>query len=138
LVASVRDVIARHDESERPFDELDHHLRGDRACQPRGAVWHACAQGAIDCEAFVLLPWRVEGTPRVRVRAIPPQCVASLVYRGDQDFTRAYRAIRAWIAACPVEITGPKCELYLEEGGREVESVTEIQFPIAAVPRTIH
>jgi effector-binding domain-containing protein len=50
----------------------------------------------------------------------------------------AYHAIRAWIAAGAAEIAGPKCEIYLEDGGRDQESVTEIQFPIAAVPETIH
>jgi len=138
LVASVRDVVARHDESERLFDELEHHLPGRRAHRQRGAIWHGCAQGSIDCEAFVFLPARVDGTSRVRVREMPPQRVASLVYRGDQDFVPAYHAIRAWMAACPVEVAGPKREIYLEEGGRDAESVTEIQFPIAAVPETVH
>jgi DNA-binding transcriptional MerR regulator len=138
LVASVRDVVARHDESERLFDELDHHLPGRRAHGQRGAIWHACAEGAVDCEAVVFLPSRVDGTSRVRVREIPGQRVASLVYRGDGDFMPAYHAIRAWIAAGAAEIAGPKCEIYLEDGGRDQESVTEIQFPIAAVPETIH
>jgi len=138
LVASVRDVIASHDESERLFEELDRHTGSRTVSRQRGAVWHACEADAIDCEALVFLRSRVEGNGRVRVYEVAAHSVASLIYRGEDDFMRPYRAIRTWIAASGVEIVGPKREVYLDEGGRDVESITEIQFPIAVEPEHVH
>jgi effector-binding domain-containing protein len=79
----------------------------------------------------------VEGSARVRVYEVPAHSVASLVYRGDTEFLGAFRAIRAWTAAGGLEAVGPKREIYLEEGGPAVESVTEIQLPIASDPRGV-
>src|SRR5262249_15718487 len=138
LVASIRDTIASHEESERLFEELDHYTRGVRGRRERGAVWHVCAAGSIDCEALVLLPWRVEGTARVRVYEVPAHTVAPLVYRAAHEFARACRAIRVWTAAGDLEAVGPKREIYLEEGGPGVESVTEIQLPIAGGPVSLN
>jgi DNA-binding transcriptional MerR regulator len=137
LVASVRRTVAGHEESEGLFDELHHHIGGRPGHRPRGAVWHACADRAIDCEAFVFLPSRVAGDARVRVYEMPAHRAASLVYRGEEDFPRAYHAIRAWLDAAPVEVVGPKREIFLEEGNPSAESVTEIQFPIAAFPAEV-
>lgn len=132
LVASVRETVACHDESERLFDELDHHMGRRHHRSQRAAIWHACADGAIDCEALVFLPARVAATRRVRVYELPAHRVASLVYRGDVDFMPAYRAMRAWIGASGVDVIGPKREIFLDDGhGGRRESVTEIQFPIA-------
>lgn len=131
LVASLRDRVTSYGESERLFDELEQHTGGRRARQPRGAVWHECAEGAIDCEALVFLRTRVEASARVRVYEMPAHRVASLVYRGDSDYLPAYRAIRTWLTAGSAEVVGPKREIYLEDGGQDAESVTEIQFPIA-------
>ena len=129
-MASVRDTVGSHEESEDLFTELRHHL-GDRAGpEPRGAVWHACAEGAVDCEAFVILASRAAGGGRMRVYEMPAHRVASLVYRGDEDYLGAYRAIRAWLEAAAVAVVGPKREVFLEEGRGHTESVTEIQFPI--------
>jgi len=137
LVASVRDTLASYEESARLFDELDHYAGGGRKRRERGAVWHACGGGAIDCEALVFLPSpvAVRGRGRVRVYELPPQRVASLVYRGESDFLQAYRAMQAWIGTSGVAVVGPKREVYLEEGGPDAESVTEIQFPIAGAGR---
>lgn len=137
LVASVRDTITTHDECQRLFEELDRHAGGRRERRQRGAVWHACEEGAIDCEAFEFLPSRVDDNGRVRVYEMPADCVASLVYRGDADFMSAFRAIRSWIVASGVEIVGPKREIYLDDG-HGGESVTEIQFPIAAGRGAVH
>jgi DNA-binding transcriptional MerR regulator len=86
LVASVRRTVAGHEESEGLFDELHHHIGGRPGHRPRGAVWHACADRAIDCEAFVFLPSRVAGDARVRVYEMPAHRAASLVYRGKRIF----------------------------------------------------
>jgi DNA-binding transcriptional MerR regulator len=134
LVASIRESIASHEESERLFDELGYYTRGARGRRQSGAVWHVCSPGSIDCEALVVLPSRVEGSARVRVYEVPAHSVASLVYRGDTEFLGAFRAICAWTAAGGLEAVGPKREIYLEEGGPGVESVTEIQLPIASEP----
>jgi DNA-binding transcriptional MerR regulator len=127
LIASVRDTLASHDESERLFAELEHQAPGHRQ---RGAIWHACAEGVIDCEAFVFLPSRVDGRGRVRVYELPAQRFASLVYRGDTEYMRAFRAVHTWLAASGSAAAGPKREIYLREAGPGTESVTEIQFPI--------
>ena len=123
-VASVRATLASHDDCDGLFDELGRHVRGPR--MQRGAIWHTCARGTIDCEAFALLPARIAPRGRVVVRQLPAQRVAALVYRGDTDYLPAYRAMRTWIAESGLAITGPKRELFL----RGEQSVTEIQFPI--------
>jgi DNA-binding transcriptional MerR regulator len=130
FIASVRGMLSSHEECARLFDELDRETGGHSRRQERGAIWHACTEGVVDCEAFVVLPSRSAGADRVRVRHLPAQRVASLVYRGDREYLPAYRAMRSWLAVCGEEIVGPKRELYLESGGPDTESVTEIQFPI--------
>jgi DNA-binding transcriptional MerR regulator len=132
LVASLRATLASHDECERLFEELERRSGGPGRRRQRGAIWHACAERAVDCEAFVFLRSPVDCDGAVRAHELPAQRVASLVYRGDEDYLAAYRALRAWIAAGGVEVVGPKREIFLEEAGTEAESVTEIQFPIAA------
>jgi DNA-binding transcriptional MerR regulator len=129
LVASVRARLRSYDECERLFDELAHAVGPQRR---RGALWHECAEGAVDCEAFVLLPASVPVSGRVRVHELPAQRVASLVYRGDTEFLPAYRAMRTWLSVSGASLSGPKRELFLAEAGGASPSVTEVQFPIAA------
>jgi len=132
LVASVRDVIASHDECERLFEELEFEIGAERHPRlERGAIWHGCADGTIDCEAFVVLAAPLHRKGRVRVRELPRHRIASLVYRGDAGYPRAYRELRSWLAVSGVEVVGPKREMFLAEGGDADEPVTEIQFPIA-------
>jgi DNA-binding transcriptional MerR regulator len=135
LVASVRQKIGSHDEYERLFEELDRHAGRKRQKGQRGAIWHACARRTIDCEVFEFVPSALEGSDCVHIYATPGHCVASLVYRGSKDFMTAYRIIRAWLAATGMEVIGPKREIFLEEGIRDDESVTEIQFPISLPDR---
>ena len=125
-VASIRRKLAAHDDCDGLFDELDRHVRGRRAHRQRGAIWHTCAAGEIDCEAYEVLPARIAPTDRIAVRELPAQRVASLVYRGDTDYLPAYRVMRSWIARSELAITGPKREVFL----RSAQSVTEIQFPV--------
>jgi DNA-binding transcriptional MerR regulator len=138
LVASVRDTIRTHEECERLFEELDRHTTGHRQRRPRGAVWHACRNGAIDCEVFEFLPKPLESKGSLRVHEMPASHVASLIYHGDKDYMSAYHAIRSWIAASGIEIAGPKRELYLDSGSEDGESVTEIQFPLASGIDSVH
>ena len=63
-------------------------------------------------------------TGRVRMYETASRRVASLVYHGDANYPAAFHAVRVWMAASRVAMTGPKCELFLEPG------VTDIQFPI--------
>jgi len=125
-VASLRGTLGAHDDCEPLLDELGRQLGRHRARAQRGAIWHACERGAIDCEVFAIVPAPIAATGRVTVRQLPAHRVAALIYRGDADYLPAYRAMRAWIARSGLAITGPKRELFLR--GRE--SVTEIQFPI--------
>jgi DNA-binding transcriptional MerR regulator len=138
LVATVRDTLGSHEECARLFDELFRRTREHPGRRPRGAVWHTCAAGAVECEAFVVLPARIDCAEGVSLHEVPAQHVASLVYRGDQEYLPAYRAIRAWLARSGAAIIGPKREIYLEDGGPDTESVTEIQFPIAAPVDPVH
>src|SRR5262249_3483551 len=130
LVASVRDTLSSHDDADDLFEELESHT-GRRVRRPqRGAIWHACAPGLIDCEAFVFLPCPVPGSRRVRVHELSEARVASLVYHGDGNFIPPYRAMRPGLTRSGIEPAGPKREIYLDDGGRDTASVTEIQFPI--------
>jgi DNA-binding transcriptional MerR regulator len=138
LVTSVRETLASHDACEGLLEELERHTGGGRQHGQRGAIWHSCAEGGIDCEAFIVVPSRIECKGRVRLRALPAQRVASLVYRGDADYLRAFRAIRTWISASGADIIGPKREIYLDDGGAEAESATEIQFPISLPTGNVH
>jgi DNA-binding transcriptional MerR regulator len=137
LVASVRDTIRTHEECERLFEELDRHTNTSGHRQ-RGAIWHACRDGAIDCEAFEFLPKPLENKGRLRVHEMPARHVASLIYHGDKDYMSAYHAIRSWIAASGIEIAGPKREIYLDSGREDGESITEIQFPLASAIDSAH
>lgn len=129
VVASVRDTLRSYDECEGLFDEI---AREVGANGQRGAIWHTCAggDGAIDCEAFVFLPYRAAAGGRLRVHELPGHVMASLVYRGEQEYAPAYRAMRAWLAVSRASVVGPKRELFLGAGD-DGEPVTEIQFPIA-------
>jgi DNA-binding transcriptional MerR regulator len=132
VVASIRDVVAGHLEAERLFDELLRWTGGFRARWQRGVIWHQCRDGHVDCEAVVFLPGRISSRGPVRVHVLPPQRVVSLVYRGDEQYPAAYRELRSWLAETGTQVVGPKREIFLSEGGPDSESVTEIQFPIAA------
>jgi DNA-binding transcriptional MerR regulator len=137
LVASVRDTLGAHHECAGLFEELEHYTGGHGRRRQRGAIWHACADGRVDCEALVFLPARVEARGRLRVYDMPAHRVASLVYRGEQDFLPAFRAIRTWLVASGVEVIGPKREIFLADHP-DAESVTEIQFPIGLESENVH
>jgi hypothetical protein len=127
-IASLRKTIRTHDDCDGLHDELARAVRGRGQ---RGAIWHACAPGTIDCEAFAFLPAPIAPTRGIAVRQLPAQRVAALIYRGDSDYLPAYRALRAWIGRSGLSIAGPKRELFL----RGPAPVTEIQFPIARLHR---
>lgn len=127
-IATRRKILRAHDDCDAMFDELDHQLRREvRPIGQRGAIWHACEPGRIDCEVFEVVPGPVAVRGRVKVREEPAQRVAALVYRGNTDYLPAYGALHAWIGRAGLAIAGPKRELFL----RSPTAVTEIQFPIA-------
>ena len=125
-IASIRATLSSYDDCDQLFGELDRQVRVHRTRRQRGAIYHACEPGTVDCEAFEIIPERMAARGRVVVRQLPAERVATLIYRGDSDYLPAYRAMRAWIEMVGFAITGPKRELFL----RGSESVTEIQFPI--------
>ncbi|HET9315991.1 MAG TPA: MerR family transcriptional regulator [Vicinamibacteria bacterium] len=129
LVASVRDTLRSYEDCDGLFDEIAREVGPQRH---RGALWHACAGGdrAIDCEAFVFLPARTRASGRVRVHELPGQLMASLVYRGEDEYAPAYTAMRTWLRVTGAGVAGPKRELFLGSGD-DGRTVTEIQFPIA-------
>jgi len=128
-VASLRATVGSHDEGEGLFDELEHGVGARGMRRQRAAIWHSCSDAAIDCEVVVFLSSPVACGGRVRIREMPGERVASLVYRGDSEYLAAYRAIRTWIAVSGVDVVGPKREIFLA-AGPDAESVTEIQFPV--------
>jgi DNA-binding transcriptional MerR regulator len=130
LVGSVRDSLDTHDDCTRLFDELDHAMGDAPREHVRGAIWHTCSSGGIDCEAFEMVSFRVNVRGRARVRELPARRVASLVYRGDDDFLAQYRAMRTWFAANSLEAPRSKIELFLTDGDDATESLTEIQFTL--------
>ena len=130
LVATARDVLGSYDELDRLYGAIDRALVPRRiAPTPRGAVWHATT-GTIECEALVFLTESVVPAPGVLVYEMPAHTAACLVYRGDDDHVRAYATLREWLESSGATVTGPKREIYLDEGG-DGEAVTEIQYPIA-------
>lgn len=134
LVASLRRQISSHDESDQLLAELSRRLRRDRPRGCRGAIWHQCKAGDIECEVFELLASPTVPADGLRVFELPRQQFASLIYRGDTGFLPAFAAVRAWMSASRIESTGPKREVYLDEGDGGRQSVTEIQFPISSRP----
>jgi DNA-binding transcriptional MerR regulator len=137
LVASMRERISSHDESELLLSELSRRLGRDRPRGCRGAIWHHCEAGAIECEVFEFLDSTPLAADGVRFSELPRQRFASLIYRGDADYLPAFKAVRDWMAASGVEPSGPKRELYLDEGDGNRQSVTEIQFPIFPARRSL-
>jgi DNA-binding transcriptional MerR regulator len=125
-IASIRATLRSYDDCDQLFGELDRQVRGPRARRQRGAIYHVCEPGSVDCEVFEIVPDRVASRGRVAVRQLPAERIATLIYRGDSDYLPAYCAMRAWIEMAGFAVTGPKRELFL----RGAESVTEIQFPI--------
>jgi DNA-binding transcriptional MerR regulator len=136
LVASIREDLRSYDECDGLFEEIAREVGPQRQ---RGAIWHTCAGGAgvIDCEAFVFLPSRVAAGGRLRVRELPGHLMASLVYRGEQEYAPAYRAMRTWLRVSGASVVGPKREIFLAAGD-DGETVTEIQFPIAPEENGAH
>jgi len=126
-IASLRATLRRHDDCEQLHDELARSLPERRAPHQRGAIWHACASGDIDCEAFEVIAGPIAVAGRARVRLLPARQVAALVYRDDADYLPAYRAMRSWLAESGLVVAGAKRELFL----RGDRAATELQFPIA-------
>lgn len=137
LIASIRDTVKTHESCEELLQELDHQTSGVKDRGQRGAIWHSCSDGAVECEAFRFLKSPLQAKGRVRIRMLPAGTVVSLLYRGDREYMPAYRSIRAWLKLSKIRTNGPKREIYLENGGRDIESVTEIQFPIATIPEEV-
>jgi DNA-binding transcriptional MerR regulator len=126
LVASTRRTLTSYDECDALLDELGRRLGPSVAREEPAAIWHA-GHGAIDCEALVFLAEPVAPVEGVSVYEMPAHTAACLVYRGDENYPRAFAAIRDWLVSSGVTVTGPKRERYLGDGD---EPVTEIQYPI--------
>jgi DNA-binding transcriptional MerR regulator len=75
-IASLRKTIRTHDDCDGLHDELARAVRGRGQ---RGAIWHACAPGTIDCEAFAFLPAPIAPTRGIAVRQLPAQRVAARI-----------------------------------------------------------
>jgi len=132
-ILSVRDTLATHGECERLFEEIAHAAPGVRHSGDLcGAIWHACAPGRIDCEAFAIATAEVSRNSRVRARQLRATRSAVLTYRGETDYLGAYAALRAWIAASGCRVVGAKSEVFVTPRDAAEESLTEIRIPVAA------
>ena len=142
LVAARRVTIPRNEDVPvylgAAFAEASDHVKrqGAKEAGPCVAVWHQPAAVRADEEADAAVPIDrpIPGTDRVRVYALPPVQVASVVHhhQGESDdFTPGHAALLTWIDANGYRIVGPYREVYINhERGDTVDRATEIQYPI--------
>jgi effector-binding domain-containing protein len=69
---------------------------------------------------------------RVKVSTLPGGAVASTIHRGPwEGMSAAYTALMVWLQTSGYAPCGPSRELYLQQGERPEEHVTEIQIPVS-------
>jgi len=137
LVASIRRIMPRYDETGPLFGELYAYLAQCNVNTLVGAVWHdeGYKEQDVDAEAVAYLKSPTPKTEQVKVYTLPAVTVASLIHNGAYNrFQQAYAAINAWIDSNGYRIVGPTRELYHYSTfpvTQDNESyVTEIQFPV--------
>jgi DNA-binding transcriptional MerR regulator len=134
-VVSLREKIHRYEEAEEMFEEVERRVGAAHVSGERAALWHSCANEGpmIDCEVLRFLKQPVSTRGILRTFQLPAATVASVFHLGgDQTLEDSYRALGTWLASSGFRLCGPKLEIYWVEArsGAEVESVTEIQFPV--------
>jgi DNA-binding transcriptional MerR regulator len=139
-IASIRVSIDQYADAADLFQELHYSLkRRNDPGDPRAAIWHTCgdSRGPIDCEVFAVARRPPIGGGRLRVQERPTTLVACVVHQGELGSSPSpYVAARLWIASHGYRIIGSKRELYWQGDldANRSSDVTEIQFPIEAIP----
>jgi DNA-binding transcriptional MerR regulator len=139
-VVSLREKIHRYDEAEQMFEEVERRVDPANLSGQRAALWHTCANEGptIDCEVLRFLKRPIPGPRALRTFQLPGTTVASIFHLGgDRTLDHAYRVLSAWLATSRYLLAGPKREIYWQEArpGNELESLTEIQFPVVQARR---
>jgi DNA-binding transcriptional MerR regulator len=134
-VVSLREKIHRYEEAEEMFEEVERRMGAAHVSGERAALWHSCANEGpmIDCEVLRFLKQPVSTRGTLRTFQLPAATVASVFHFGsDRTLEDSYRTLAAWLTSSQFRLCGPKREIYWVEArsGAEVESVTEIQFPV--------
>jgi DNA-binding transcriptional MerR regulator len=123
--ASIRSRVRSYADIERLERELFAELPAQAIGDPRGVLWHRCADSDyLEGEAFVGLKERVRTRTVYEVRRIPAATLACAYSASDdQSAEHAYAAIRKWMKLRGYRLAGPKREIYLPD-------LLEIQFPL--------
>ena len=119
----------------KAYDRTYAHVRahGGKALDPCLALWHTTADTYEDedTEAVVPIDRALPDSDGVKVYELPGGTFASAVHRGKfEEFTQLHPALLRWIDANGYEITGPSREVYVRPDRGDVDSVTEVQYPV--------
>jgi DNA-binding transcriptional MerR regulator len=134
LVAGIRAVIPNYGAIGPLFDELYAYLGRHGAGGMAVGFDHneEYKEHDPEMEAAVYLSAPVPEGGRVKVYTLPGGAVASTIHRGPwEGMSAAYTALMVWLQTSGYAPCGPSRELYLQQGERPEEHVTEIQIPVS-------
>jgi len=136
-VVSLREKIRGYEEAEELFGELERKVPAHLLTAQRSALWHTCAEapGPIDCEVVRCLKHPVKLGRGLRTYQLRAGTAASVFHAGSEEkMGESYRTLTRWLSSSGFRLDGAKREIYWIEPDAKAtrESLTEIQFPIAA------
>ena len=132
---SVRRTIATYDGVDGLLAEIQDTIGDASAVEGYGAIWHRCgrADSVIECEAFAVVKDPVPPQIRSAVSHLPAASMACVVHEELDDLPAVCLAVSGRARLLGYEISGPIHETYFP-AGQGAFAVTEIQFPVRAVP----
>lgn len=133
LVAGIRAVIPNYGAIGPLFDELYGYLGRHGAGGIAVGFDHneEYKEHDPEMEAAVYLSAPVPEGGRVKVYTLPSGVVASTIHRGAwEGMNEAYTALMVWLQTSGYTPCGPSREIYLHQGERPEDHVTEIQIPL--------
>jgi DNA-binding transcriptional MerR regulator len=125
-VASLRAQIkdGHYSDVSRFERELLGALPGELLGSVRGTLWHRCADGSLNAEAFIEIRHDPPRRSFYDLKDLPPVTAAcAFCSNDDAAADEAYCAIRTWMASRGLILASPKREIYLDD-------MLEIQFPL--------
>jgi DNA-binding transcriptional MerR regulator len=136
-VVSLREKIRGYDEAGQMFSELERRVPTHLLTAQRSALWHTCAEehGPIDCEVLRCLKRPIKVGRGLRTYQLRAGTAASVFHAGSEEtIGESYRTLTRWLSSSGFRLDGAKREIYWVEPDAKTkeESLTEIQFPIAA------
>jgi DNA-binding transcriptional MerR regulator len=136
-VVSLREKIRGYDEADQMFSELERRVPAHLLTAQRSALWHSCAgeRGPIDCEVMRCLKRPIKLGRGMRTYQLRAGTAASVFHAGGEEtMGESYRTLTRWLSSSGFRLDGAKREIYWVEPDTKTkaESLTEIQFPIAA------